>query len=74
MKQNALQIGYDPERDRLTWDDWDIHCGQSLEVLLSNGTWRAVSFEYNVGGWYMPGLPEVSPIGLWACESNHEER
>lgn len=39
-----LQIGYEPERDRLTWDGWDIHCGQGLEVLLPDrlggGTWR----------------------------------
>ena len=65
-----LQIGYEPERDRLTWDGWDIHCGQGLEVLLPDrlggGTWRPVSFEYNAGGWYMPGQPGLSPVGLWA--------
>lgn len=26
--RKVLQIGYEPERDRLTWDGWDIHCGQ----------------------------------------------
>ena len=44
LSPQALQIGYDPEHDRLTWDSWDIHCGQSLEVLLPDrlggGTWR----------------------------------
>ena len=69
-----LQIGYEPERDRLTWDGWDIHCGQGLEVLLPDrlggGTWRPVSFEYNAGGWYMPGQPGLSPVGLWARESD----
>ena len=30
----SLAIGYEPERDRLTWDGWDIHCGQGLDVLL----------------------------------------
>lgn len=30
----VLQIAYEPERDRLTWDGWDIHCGQPLEVLM----------------------------------------
>lgn len=51
MSRKVMQIGYEPERDRLTWDGWDIHCGQGLEVLLPDrlggGTWRAVSFEYN---------------------------
>ena len=59
MSRKVLQIGYEPERDRLTWDGWDIHCGQGMEVLLPDrldgGTWRAVSFEYNDEGWYMPG-------------------
>lgn len=27
MKAKVLQIGYEPERDRLIWDGWDIHCG-----------------------------------------------
>ena len=66
------RISYEPERDRLTWDGWDIYCGQGLEVLLPDklggGTWRAVSFEYNDEGWYMPGHPDVSPVGLWARE------
>ena len=34
MANKVLQIDYDTERDRLTWDGWEIHCGQSLEVLL----------------------------------------
>lgn len=72
MALKVLQIGYEPERDRLTWDGWDIHCGQGMEVLLPDrldgGTWRAVSFEYNDEGWYMPGHPDVSPVGLWARE------
>ena len=25
--------------------------------------------EYNDEGWYMPGHPDVSPVGLWARES-----
>ena len=62
MVSKVLQIGYEPERDRLTWDGWDIHCGQGMDVL------RTVSFEYNDEGWYMPGHPGVSPVGLWARE------
>ena len=34
MVNKVLQIDYDSQRDRLTWDGWEIHCGQSLEVLL----------------------------------------
>ena len=34
MSRKVLQIGYEPERDRLTWDGWDIHCGHDMEVLL----------------------------------------
>ena len=34
MSRKVLQIGYEPERDRLTWDGWDIHCGQGMAVLL----------------------------------------
>lgn len=61
MVNKVLQIDYDSQRDRLTWDGWEIHCGQSLEVLLPDrlggGTWRRVSFECNDDGWYMPGKP-----------------
>ena len=78
METKVLQIGYEPERDRLTWDGWDIHCGQGLDVLLPDrlggGTWRSVSFEYNAEGWYMPGCPGVSPVGLWARESKNGKK
>lgn len=44
MSRKVLQIGYEPEKDRLTWDDWDIHCGQGLDVLLPDqhggAAWR----------------------------------
>lgn len=73
MEEKVIQIGYDPEKDRLTWDGWDIHCGQGLDVLLPDqhggAAWCPVSFEYNSSGWYMPGQPGVSPVGLWARES-----
>ena len=72
MSRKVMQIGYEPERDRLTWDGWDIHCGQGLEVLLPDrlggGTWRAVPFNYIASESYMPGQPGVSPVGLWARE------
>ena len=72
MVSKVLQIGYEPERDRLTWDGWDIHCGHGMDVLLPDrldgATWRTVSFVYNDEGWYMPGHPGVSPVGLWARE------
>ena len=57
MSRKVLQIRYEPERDRLTWDGWDIHCGQCLDVLLPDrfggGVWKEVSFEYNDNGWYI---------------------
>ena len=60
MVSKVLQIGYEPERDRLTWDGWDIHCGQGMDVLfpdrLDGGTWRAVSFEYNDDGCICLGI------------------
>lgn len=62
----VLQIGYEPERDRLTWDGWDIEV--LLPDCLGGGTWQTVSFEYNDDSWYMPGQSGVSPIGLWARE------
>ena len=72
MSRKVLQIGYELERDRLTWDERDIYCGQGMEVMLPDqfgcGIWQPVSFEYNDDGWYMPGCPGVSPIGLWARE------
>lgn len=63
----VLQIGYDMEKNRLVWDDMEIHCGYSMAVLLSDGKWHEASFELSQNKeWYMPGFPEVSPIGLWA--------
>lgn len=66
MQRKVLQIGYEPERDRLTWDGWDIHCGQGLDVLLPDrlggGTWQAVSFEYNDKGWYKAHARPIEEI------------
>lgn len=78
-KRKVLQIGYEPERDRLTFDGWDIHCGHCLDVLvpdrLGGATWRTVRFEYG-DGWYLCGdktgwtvpMDQVNPVGLWARE------
>ena len=78
MKAKVLQISYEPERDRLTWDGWALHCGQSMEVLLPDqlggGTWRSVSFSTMTMDGTCPGIclvargwsyPGVSLIGLW---------
>lgn len=35
MSRKVLQIGYELERDRLTWDDRDIHCGYGMCVHRS---------------------------------------
>lgn len=34
MKAKVLQSGCEPERDRLIWDNWDIHCGQGMAGRL----------------------------------------
>lgn len=78
MSRKVLQIGYEPERDRLTWDGWDIHCGQGLDVLLPDrldgGTWRTVSFEYNDDGT-MDGICLGILVCLqWACGRERERR
>lgn len=68
--QEILQINYDQSQDRLTWNGFDIHCGNRLDVLfpdgLGGGVWKTVSFECNDNGWYIPYYPNVNPIGLWA--------
>lgn len=72
MQRKILQIGYEPERDRLTWAGWDIHCGHALksffQIVSVAGHGRLYPSEYNGDGWYMPGQPGVSPVGLWARE------
>ena len=45
MQRKVLQIGYEPERDRLTWDGWDIHCGQGLDGVSPVGLWARESVE-----------------------------
>lgn len=73
------RIEYDPEWDRLTFNGWDIHCGDVFEVLMPNqegtGTWQSVRFEYS-DRWYMPDYPCTDPVGLWARETveRSEER
>lgn len=68
----VLQLEYDAAQNRLTLDGWELHCGQPLEVLLPDrlggGTWRQVRVELGRDGWYIPGHPDVSPVGLWARE------
>ena len=41
-----------------------------LLAQRGEAAWHSVPFEYNSSGWYMPGLPGVSPVGLWAREGN----
>ena len=72
----AHSITFSPDAwaDYLYWQSEDkktlkrINMDVLLPDRLDGGTWRAVSFEYNDEGWYMPGHPDVSPVGLWARE------
>lgn len=72
MPENKIeQIQYCEDRDRLIFCGEDLHCGDGLQVLLSDGLWHAVSFEYSDYAarpthWYIPGFRGVSPVGLWA--------
>ena len=45
LSRKVMQIGYEPERDRLTWDGWDIHCGHGMDVLLPD---MKISYEGRV--------------------------
>lgn len=74
--EKQLQIEYDADRDRLTLDGWDLHCGQLLDVLvpdrIGGGTWRTGRLEYSEDrGWYLIGeyVPDATQLpGLWAME------
>ncbi len=63
MKAKVLQIGYEPERDRLTWDGLDIHCGQGMELLLpdqsmaAHGGLSPLSAVYAWISWCVPSGP-----------------
>lgn len=62
MKAKVLQISYEPEHDRLTWDGWDIHCVQALDVLLPDrldgGLWHIRFRAFGTDFYYYRAVSE----------------
>ena len=68
MSRKVMQIGYEPERDRLTWDGWDIHCGQGMDVLLQIGSMEAHGGLYPSSTMMRDGICLGILMCLrWAC-------
>ena len=71
MDRPVFQLYYDPRMDRLVFDDWGIHCGNTFEVLIARDgepVWVEARFEFS-DRWYMLSegkTLDVSPIGLFA--------
>ena len=63
MVSKVLQIGYEPERDRLTWDGWDIHCGQGMDVLFPDRSMEAHGGLYPSSTMMMDGIC----LGILVC-------
>ena len=36
-EKRISQLRYDPESDRMIFDERELHCGEYLEVLVCNG-------------------------------------
>lgn len=64
-----IQLVYNEGSGRIMFDDYELHCGDSLEVLLigkdGKPRWVETSLEYN-GHWYIPGFPGIQVPGLFA--------
>ena len=68
MSRKVLQIGYEPERDRLTWDGWDIHCGQGMEDCFRIGSMEAHGGLYPSSTMMRDGICLGILMYLrWAC-------
>lgn len=66
----AAQLVYDTDGDRLTFDGEELHCGDTLEVLICNGLngrteWIETRLEYD-DDWYLIGLLGYQVSGLFA--------
>lgn len=66
------QLVYDSGSGRLMWGDEALHCGQCMEVSAFVGSGASPSIlparlEYSdTRGWYLVGVPGMSPVGLFA--------
>ena len=60
-EKRISQLHYDPESDRMIFDERELHCGEYLEVLACNclngdkPEWVETRVEYGED-WYLEGL------------------
>ena len=70
-EKRISQLHYDPESDRMIFDERELHCGEYLEVLVCNGLngdkpeWVETRVEYGED-WYREGLLGYQVSGLFA--------
>ena len=68
MSRKVLQIGYEPERDRLTWDGWDIHCARVWMCCSQIGSMEAHGGLYPSSTMMRDGICLGILMCLrWAC-------
>ena len=74
LKTSVTKAGYlqyDSSKDRYCLEDIEFHCGDSVEVLITddffeNKKWVSTRFETDNGEWYLVGYPNQSIVGLEA--------
>lgn len=66
------QLLYDASQDALTWDGDVVQCGQSLRVAVFDCFGdeplylMAILDRSPVRGWFLEGVPGISPVGIFA--------
>lgn len=70
-EKRISQLHYDPESDRMIFDERELHCGEYLEVLVCNGLNgdkpECVETRVEYGeDWYLEGLLGYQVSGLFA--------
>lgn len=73
----AGRLIYDGDEDRYYIDDqWGLHCGDVIEVVILDGEgnpkWEAGRVEKESSGWYIVGLRTIELDGLWARFPDNE--
>lgn len=59
------RLSYNQDEDRYgvlvgdLWHHTGLHCGDTLEVMLPDGTWTPARMEMDSGIWYLVGAPYV---------------
>ena len=67
----AGYLQYDYSKDRYCLEDIEFHCGDTVEVLITddffeNKKWVSTRFETDNGEWYLVGYPNQPIAGLEA--------